>query len=458
MFENEDKFKKDDKKGWIRGTAFLLVVLALIAGAGIYQYTRAQNYKTQMENGYQRAFYDFVDYVKKVDASLEKGIHSSSPTQMALISNEIWRQSQGAKSALGQLPLNETSMEKMEKFLSQVGDYSYTLSKKVIYQDAITTEEQGNLENLSTYAKKLTQALMNMEGKVNENNLEISALNVAIEKAGESQQGKMGGFGEIEKQFSEYPTLIYDGPFSDHVEKKEAALLNKSGEVSEAQAKEKASKLVGIPASQLKSNTGSKGRIYTYSFEGKDKNGGITAAEITKAGGYPLYMMSGRKIDTAKIPHEEAIEKAKKFLTDNGFGSMRQSYYIENGGILYINFAYTDGTYIYYPDLIEVGIALDNGEAVFMQSRGYIMNHKKRDIPAVKVSRETAQASINTRLKAEQYSLAVIPTDSGGEKFVHAFRCVNKDGRRYMVFINTVTGREEDILMIVESDNGTLTM
>jgi hypothetical protein len=43
---------------------------------------------------------------------------------------------------------------------------------------------------------------------------------------------------------------------------------------------------------------------------------------------------------------------------------MKESYYINQGGVLTINFAYMDGDFVCYPDLIKVGVAMDDGEIV----------------------------------------------------------------------------------------------
>jgi len=39
----------------------------------------------------------------------------------------------------------------------------------------------------------------------------------------------------------------------------------------------------------------------------------------------------------------------------------------------------------------------------------------------------------------------------------HEFKCAAKDGRKYIVYINALTGMEENILLVMESENGTLT-
>ena len=67
-----------------------------------------------------------------------------------------------------------------------------------------------------------------------------------------------------------------------------------------------------------------------------------------------------------------------------GYENMKDSYYALNDGICVVNFAQMEGDAICYTDLIKVGVALDNGEIVSIDARGYLMNHKDRTIPHAK--------------------------------------------------------------------------
>lgn len=42
----------------------------------------------------------------------------------------VWREASVAQSCLAQLPINSNELENTSKFLNQVSDYSYSLSKK----------------------------------------------------------------------------------------------------------------------------------------------------------------------------------------------------------------------------------------------------------------------------------------------------------------------------------------
>ena len=112
---------------------------------------------------------------------------------------------------------------------------------------------------------------------------------------------------------------------------------------------------------------------------------------------------------------------------------------------------------IVYPDLIKVKVALDNGEIVGFESKGYLMSHRQRDIPKPAISMEEALQKVARKENIISSGLAIIPTNYGSELFCYEFKG-RLDDQDFLVYINAMTGEEEDILLIINSDEGILTM
>ncbi len=110
-----------------------------------------------------------------------------------------------------------------------------------------------------------------------------------------------------------------------------------------------------------------------------------------------------------------------------------------------------------YPDLIKLKIALDTGEITGMEAKTYLSNHTKRDIPEPKISMEEARKKINGKMEVLSSGLAIIPTNYNKEIFCYEFKGKLND-KDFLVYINAETGEEEDILMIIDTPNGVLTM
>ena len=136
---------------------------------------------------------------------------------------------------------------------------------------------------------------------------------------------------------------------------------------------------------------------------------------------------------------------------------MKETYYLKQEGIVTINYAATQNDVVMYPDLIKVKVALDNGEILGIETTGYLNNHTQRVVSKVKITKEEAKNTLNKDLQIESEGLAVIPTEWQSEILCYEFKG-KVDDREFLVYINAENGREEDILIITNTPNGTLTM
>lgn len=442
---------------WI--LAGLLIIAAVIAG---YQYKRANAMKITVENNYNRAFHELVDYVDDIDMFLQKGMLVSSPAQMATISSELFRETTAAKACLAQLPISEVQLEKTEKFLSQIGDYTYVLSQKAIYDEPITDEDYSNLSALSDYAKGLNSELLQMQSDIYSGTISFGE----IKREGDKHLSKsvnaaggdiLSGFENVEKKFQEYPALIYDGPFSEHIESMNPLMTENAKKVTQDEALSKAKKLLGERANNLQSDGESQNTaLESYLFRADTENESVYAA-FTKKGGYPLYFLINREVGEENITVENAITRARGFLYEHGYTSMKNSYYDKANGVATVNFAYEQGNVTCYSDLIKVKVALDDGEIIGFETKGYLMSHKQRNLETPALSENEARDKINKHLTVDSLSLALIPKDSKREVLCYEVKGKYKD-KNFLIYINAQNGREEQILMLIESESGILTV
>ncbi len=136
---------------------------------------------------------------------------------------------------------------------------------------------------------------------------------------------------------------------------------------------------------------------------------------------------------------------------------MKETYYLKQEGIVTINYAYHQNEVTMYPDLIKLKIALDNGEVLGIETTGYLNSHEQRNLPTPKISKEEAKKNLNKNLEIRSEALAVIPTEYQTEILCWEFKG-RVDENEFLVYINAENGREEDILVIQNTPNGTLTM
>ena len=154
---------------------------------------------------------------------------------------------------------------------------------------------------------------------------------------------------------------------------------------------------------------------------------------------------------------DQARQNALKFLHDRGFGEMSPTYFLHQENSITFNFASVQNNVILYPDLVKVTVALDNGEIIGTEATGYLMSHRQRDLPEPKMSKEQAQAAINPGLTVSGGRLVLIPSGVTGEKLAYEFPAKQGEAS-YLIYVNALNGREENVLMLIENSDGTLTM
>ena len=138
---------------------------------------------------------------------------------------------------------------------------------------------------------------------------------------------------------------------------------------------------------------------------------------------------------------------------------MKESYYVINNNICTINYAYVQDGAVCYPDLIKVSVALDNGSVVLFDACGYLMNHTARTLPPAQLSAEQAAEKLSPALTPRgDAKTAVIPTSGGNEACCYEFKCTGTDGETVLVYIDTQTGLERQVLILLQSDGGVLTI
>ena len=435
---------------------FIIIIAVLIT----VLVRKEQDSKQASENSYNMAFYSLVDYVENVETYLAKSLISSTPEHGAETLTNVWREANLAQSYLARLPIESQKLENTEKFLNQVSDYSYSLSRKNIYNESLSDEDLKNLKDLHNYSVELENTLNQLSEDINSGRIKWNELSnkgtVAFAQQVSTQTND--SFSNLEENFHEYSGLIYDGAFSEHITSSEKKGLT-GNDIDEETAKQKVSEFVGQENIKEIQSLGFSGNatIPEYNFSVKTNLENDITISVSKKGGHIIYMNSNRTVNSEIISQEEANEKGKEFLNNKGLNNMKETYYLKQDGIVTINYAYTQNDVVVYSDLIKVKVALDNGEVLGIETTGYLNNHTQRDTSKVKISKEEAKKKLNKDLEISSEGLAIIPTEYNTEILCYEFKG-KVDDREFLVYINAENGREEDILIITNTPNGTLTM
>ena len=446
----------------------VVTLVVIIAALGMYTYKRERDYHQMTENDYNMAFFELVDYVQNVETYLAKSLISSTPEHGAETLTHVWREANLAQSYLARLPIGSQELANTSKFLNQVSDYSFTLSRKNIYNESLTQEDLDNLKELHNYSVELENTLNQLSADMNDGRIKWGELTKKGTNVFATQVSNISkdSFSNLEENFHEYSGLIYDGAFSEHLTSAEKKGL--TGEnITEEQAKQIAIEFLGqdkikeINSNGLSENTDMPSYDFSIKLNSEKDKDNVLTISITQKGGHVVFMNYNRDVNAETISEERANEIGINFLNEKDFPNMKETYYLKENGVLTINYAYNqsslNGDVTVYSDLIKLKIALDNGEILGIETTGYLNSHYERQIPEVKISKETAKQNLNKNLDIKSESLAIIPTEFQTEIFCWEFKGT-VDNTEFLVYINAETGKEEDILVIKNTPNGTLTM
>ena len=445
------------KKGHM--LSVICVLLIIVAILGVILWKKQAEYRQASENSYNMAFYELVDYVENVETYLANSVISSTPEHGAETLTNLWREANLAQSYLSRLPIESQELENTEKFLNQVSDYSYSLSRKNIYNEKLSEDDLKNLKELHTYSVELENTLNQLSEDLNSGRFEWGELTKKGTVAFAQQVDNISkeSFSNMEENFHEYSGLIYDGAFSEHLTSNEKKGLT-GEDIEEDAAKQKVEEFIGKNNIKEIQNLGysENATIPVYDFSVTNNNDETTNISISKKGGHIVSMNSNRDVKAETISQEEANSKGKEFLESKGFTNMKETYYLKQDGIVTINYAYNQEGVVAYPDLIKVKVALDNGEVLGIETSGYLNNHTIRDLNKVKITKEQAKKDLNKDLEIASEGMAIIPTEWKTEILCYEFKG-KVDEKEFLVYINAENGREEDILIITNTPNGTLT-
>jgi germination protein YpeB len=443
----------------------LVVVSAMLILSVFFGYNtwkERKQYQTFLQNTYQREFKELVTDVENIKVLMDKAEVTNSTVQSNTLMSQIWRQALSAAENLGQLPISHSALSKTAKYLSQVGDFCYTISKQNAANKMMDEEQFAQIDKLKNYSGALLDELYDMEKKVSQGDIRFGEIRkqgkLILKRASENAVDVK--FGKMDQSFTDYPVLIYDGPFSENVIGGKPKGLD--GErVSKEKALEIAKKFLGTNnVGEIKQVSSGSGVIHTYGLEAAPKGGEEDYQiniDVTKTGGHILWMLNSRDVLEKKLSNEEAAKKAKDFLKEQGFGDLVESYYLNEDNTTMMTFiGVSKEGVLLYPDLLKVKVALDTGEVVGFDSYHYLMAPKNRKNLTPKLTEAQAKAKVTQRLEVDRVKLAVIPLPGNREALCYEFKGKYKESD-FFVYINAENGNEENILQIIKDEDGTLT-
>lgn len=453
--KNGKKSKKRSKKDKIiLGLAIATGVLGastlgLWVGFASAQ-TQAHEYKENLESVYKNNFYSLLDNVNNLDNKLSKIINSTSSNFQRKTLLEASKNASEAEIAVASLPLNPADIQETVRMVNQISGYASTLSEKLV-DGSLTENDYRKLQevkatidelrgNLNEFARKLNSGYSIIDGSVSRDyETNDFALSLSTHKDNDVN----------------YPSMIYDGPFSDSVVYSEVKGL-KGDKITKGEASVSLQKYFKN-ASSVEYESETNGRFDTYNFRVYNSENEILFVQVSQIGGYILTISGAGENGQSNVSFDEAKQIAINFARDNG---------IENPGIVwsdkidndvYFNITPTQNGIILYPDLVKVKINLVSGTVVGYDSTSYFTNHTARSLAKGNVSYSQVSGRIPSTFDLVESRIVLTPLDYNREVVCIEIEA-HEDDDTYYFYFNSQSGELENVLKVIKTDNGNLLM
>ncbi|MBQ9195979.1 MAG: germination protein YpeB [Clostridia bacterium] len=431
------------KKHHIILYSLLTMCVVLAVAYAVEAETETRRAAGSLEDGYRGALLSAMTQMEQARNNIDKAMVSDDAGQSARLIGRIRSDAAAVQGALSALPLAQSAMGEAVKLCNQLSDYADSLLAKG--GSALSDGDAGTLSSLRRACDALLSALRHAYGQMRVGRMAFGAESVYMADADRAARPLESVGEEIE-----YPTLIYDGPFSDVVSEAAPRGLG-AGEVTREEAVALAADFVDADRGAAAFTQESGGSIPAYDVQVTLPDDTLHLA-VTRQGGQVLWMFPETAGYTPVYGLTEARQAAERFLSAHGYGEMELTFWQAYGGMATLSYAAVQEGVLLYPDLVKVQIRLDTLAAVGLEARRYLSSHYRRQSLTPAVTREQAQSAVSPRLEIADSRLCVIPLNA--DEYLCWQFTGSYGGQTYYVYIDALTGRQRDIQRLVTGESG----
>ena len=271
-----------------------------------------KSWMAMSENNMESAYYTLTDSLLNIENNFSKLRVTRDGNLAGEMLIDVAMDSQTAAANLAILSYSGYDMSALVKFCNQVGDYSKYLVTK------LTGGEELSEEDYNTLAK-LYEATYSIGKKLN-----------AVKDALMSGEKIVTGLDEFNSQFTEiadslvdgsikYPSLIYDGAFSDSLEERQPKALSGEDIDPEKQQDNIAKILCDYEIKSVKYTGESDNGFTAYVYDITLEDGSNVYLQLAKKGG--SIVMWDKQFDSQQptLSVEEGVVLAEQYMQKQGY-------------------------------------------------------------------------------------------------------------------------------------------
>ena len=422
----------------------LLALCAVLAAAyAVEAESGSRRTSETLEEAYRGALLSAMTQMEQARLNIDKVLVSQDAGQSARLLGRVSSDAAAARSSLSALPLAHSAMGGAVKLCGQLSDYAESLLARA--DDALSEEAVSTLTALGHACDELLDGLKRAYGQMRTGQIRFTGQDAYMADADGISRPLEGAAGDID-----YPTLIYDGPFSDVISEGAPRGLGEE-QITQEEAVRLAAEFVGADPESAVFTQESGGSIPAYDV--RVTRGDVTLdLAVTRQGGRVLWMFPETAGFEPRWGLEESKQAAADFLTAHGYGEMRLTFWQMYGGMATLSYAAVQDGVLLYPDLVKAQVRLDTLEVVGLEARHYLSSHTARQNLTPKITQQSAAQAVSDRLRLTDTRLCLIPLNR--REYLCWEFTGEYNGQTYYVYIDAQSGQQRDIQRLVVTGEG----
>ncbi len=411
--DNKTKRKSNAQKAmpWlIVAIVSLLIILTCVLIAYYQVYNSSRQNANILEGVYTSSYYSMVDNVNNLSVDLSK--YSTLTTKQTKINTiqDMMSDCNYILAGLSILPIDEENVVAATKFFNQVNGVCESYIAVLNKGDNLSVEQELLFDKIGLVVNEIKSNFNTQNDGMYDSGFNFVDASV-FDNTGMNELS--AGMGDLTSETIEYPSMIFDGPFSSALETSVVKGLSEK-EVSRDEAYEYLkNKVYKNRDVEIEFERETDGDIKTYDFE-IEVDGKNFDAQVSKRGGLLITISGYAEGGDPIMSVEQAKELSKTFANNIGFESMDVVWQEVNQNVAYINLAPVVEDVILYPDLVKVKVDLTSQEIIGFEAVNYALNHVDRNFENI-LEADECENVLGFDYEIIQISKCIIRLDSGKE-------------------------------------------
>ncbi len=411
------------KKAFILMIVYFTATVLALGGYSLASGIIGENYRNTAVYGYEHTFGEVVTATHELSEALHRAAYTTGTALSTSVCADIYADCLTANMTLAALPFSTQELEQTAGFISIAGNYAHTLLKSG-KESGFASSDRDNFMTLYKTAKKLTDSLTELQGKINNGELvlddpenvfishdEETLLSSAMLKLEDKLD--LSSLSDLNGGNTQASAKKYDNP------------------ISEEKARELAAEFLGAEKSELNKQYRSESGGTCFELDG--------TSIVVDGGGNVLSVSSKRTVTDGKSADE--LEKAALgFLKKQGFSELHKLSEEYSDGVLYLKYCLLYKGTPCEGDCIKIGIAADDLGLYSYDATAHVNAPEHcGSSKAVSIAQAKSALPDNVCLVSDS---TVYVESADGERLCYAFSCTADNGDKLSILVDAETGRQ----------------